>query len=324
MPSLGEQSTGALLRRSTRPRSAWSELALTQHWTNILSPTMRGMLLMVFSTICFTTMQGLIRVVASGADALHPIEIAFFRNVFGVVALTPVFLRLGLRVLHTQRLSLHVTRAMIQSAGMVSFFVALTMIPISEVTALSFSAPLFATVLAVIVFRERIRLRRISALLIGFVGVLIILRPGESVMSAGAILVICSSLGWAIAMLVIKTLTKTDSPVTMTAYAALLMSPVTLVPALFFWTWPTLPQFGLLLCIGIVGTLGHVSFASAFREAELSAILPLDFLRLIWASLFGYFVFAESPSVFTWTGGLMIFASATYIAIREARLSRTP
>lgn len=322
MPALASLSVHRALSQPHRRNRDWLHIAATQRWANLLSPMTRGMLLMVVSTICFTVMQALIRIVASGPDPLHPIEVAFFRNLFGFVALTPMFLRSGLKILHTERFSLHALRAAFQSCGMISFFVALTLIPISEVTALSFSGPLFATVLAVIVFRERIRARRISALLVGFLGVLIILRPGVSALSLGALLIIGSSLGWAISMMMIKTLTKTDSPVTMTAYAALLMSPVTLVPALFVWQWPHLAQLGWMLCIGIVGTLGHICFASAFRETEISAVLPLDFLRLIWAALIGYFVFAESPSIFTWIGGLLIFASATYIAIREAKLSK--
>ena len=205
---------------------------------------------------------------------------------------------------------------------MISFFVGLTMIPLAEVTALSFSAPLFATVLAVLIMGERVRIRRISALLVGFAGVMIILRPGLEVVSTGALFILGSSMVWAVAMTIIKSLTRTESAVTATLYAAVFMAPLTLIPALFVWTNPTFEQLLWLIGVGAFGTVGHIAFAQAFKVAEMSAVLPLDFLRLVWASAFGFLVFAETPGVATWIGGLVIFASASYIAFREARLNR--
>jgi len=238
------------------------------------------------------------------------------------VALLPVLARSGLVVLRTTRLRTHLIRSAIQSVGMMSFFTALTLIPLAEVTALSFSAPLFATVLAILVMGERVRLRRISALILGFSGVLIVLRPGMDAISTGAVLVIASSFGWAVTMTIIKSLARTDSAVTITLYSGLFMAPITLVPALFVWVNPTAMQLLWMLAIGAAGTLGHVAFAQAFKLAEMSAVLPLDFLRLVWASLFGLWLFAEIPSLASWTGGLLIFSSASYIAFREAKLAR--
>lgn len=285
--------------------------------------TAQGIVLMIFATICFTSMQSAIRIVAEDpANPLHPLEIVFLRNVFGVIALAPVFVRSGLMVFRTRRLKLHFARALVQSMGMMSFFVGLTLIPFSEVTALSFSAPLFATVLAVLVMGERVRIRRISALLIGFAGVLVIVQPTAGALSVGALLILGSSFTWAIAMTVIKSLSRTESSVTTTLYAGLFMAPLTFLPALYFWTDPTPVQLVWLLGIGISGTVGHVAFAQAFKLAEMSAVLPLDFLRLVWASAFGFFLFGEIPTLASWTGGLIIFASASYIAFREARLAR--
>lgn len=283
----------------------------------------KGLAFMFVSTICFTGMQSAIRFVAEDtANPLHPLELVFFRNIFGVIAIAPVFMRSGLTILKTRRIGLHLSRAVIQSIGMMSFFVGLTLIPLTEVTALSFSAPLFATVLAIFVMGERVRIRRISALIIGFAGVLIVLQPGVGAVSTGALFIVVSSLIWAIAMTMIKSLSRTDSAVTSTLYAGLFMTPMTLVPALFVWTTPSLHQLMWLLLVGVAGTLGHVCFAQAFKLAEMSAVLPLDFLRLVWASLFGYFLFAETPGLYSWLGGLVIFGSASYIAFREAKLSR--
>ena len=208
----------------------------------------------------------------------------FFRNLFGVVALLPVFFRSGFGVLRTRRLGLHVGRAIIQSAGMMCFFIGLTMIPFAEVTALSFSAPLFATVLAILVMGERVRMRRVCALIVGFIGVLVVLRPDTGAISLGALFVVGSSFVWAVAMAIIKSLSRTESSVTTTLYAALFMAPITLIPALFVWREPNLEQLVWLLGVGAAGTLGHLAFAQAFKIAEMSAVLPLDFLRLVWAS----------------------------------------
>lgn len=276
---------------------------------------------MVFATLMFTGMQIGVRMIASDqANPLHPIELAFFRNVFGVVALAPVIARMGLGVFRTDRLKLHMIRALCQSVGMMCFFTALTLLPLAQINALSFSAPLFATLMAVIVLRERIRARRMSALLVGFAGVMIVLQPWNEGFDLNALLVIGSSFTWAIAMTMIKSLSRTESAVTITLYAGVFLVPLTGIPMLFVWTEPTLTQLAWLLGIGIVATAGHVAFAQAFKIAEMSAVLPLDFLRLIWASTVGFFLFAETPPFMTLIGGAVIFASACYIGIREAQL----
>ena len=288
-----------------------------------LSTTAKGLLLMLLATVCFTSMQTGIRwVAADTSNPLHPLQLVFLRNAFGVLALLPVIMRSGVLVLKTQRLKLHFLRAAIQSAGMMSFFIGLTLIPLAEVTALSFSAPLFATVLAIIVMGERVRIRRISALIIGFVGVIVVLRPDVGAFSTGALFIIGSSFIWAVAMTLIKSLSRTESAITITLYAGLFMAPITLVPALFVWVSPTWEQLAWMLGVGGAGTLGHVAFAQAFKLAEMSAVLPLDFLRLLWASAIGYALFAEVPSIASWVGGLLIFASASYIALREAQIAR--
>ena len=286
-------------------------------------PTVQGIAFMFIATICFTCMQTGVRIVA--ADAANPLpalELVFLRNIFGVVALLPVFLKSGLTVIKTRRMRMHFGRATVQSVGMMCFFTGLLLIPFAEVTALSFSAPLFATVLAILVMGERVRIRRISALVVGFAGVLIVLRPGVEAMSVGALFIIGSSFLWAVAMTMIKSLSRTESSVTTTLYAGLFMAPITLVPALFVWVHPTLEQLIWMLGVGSVGTVGHLAFAQAFKLAEMSAVLPLDFLRLVWASAVGFWLFAESPSLIAWFGGLVIFSSASYIAFREAQLGR--
>ncbi len=278
-----------------------------------------GAALMIMSTICFVSMQSLIRQIG---EELPPVEVAFFRNLFGFCAIAPIFFRQGFKPLKTSRLQLHALRGALQGVSMMAFFTGVTMVPFAEATSISFSAPLFATILAVIILREKIRIRRISALLFGFVGVLVVLRPGFMEVGIGQGLLLSSSLIWGAAIIVIKRLSTSESAATQTAYMGIFMTPITFLPALYVWETPTLDQLGWMALIGIFGTIGHLCFAGAFRRAESSALLPLDFLRLLWASLLGYFLFVEIPDFWVWIGGGLIFISATYIAFREAQLAK--
>ncbi len=278
-----------------------------------------GAALMIMSTICFVSMQSLIRQIG---EELPPVEVAFFRNLFGFCAIAPIFFRQGFKPLKTSRLQLHALRGALQGVSMMAFFTGVTMVPFAEATSISFSAPLFATILAVIILREKIRIRRISALLFGFVGVLVVLRPGFVEVGIGQGLLLSSSLIWGAAIIAIKRLSTSESAATQTAYMGIFMTPITFLPALYVWETPTLDQLGWMALIGIFGTIGHLCFAGAFRRAESSALLPLDFLRLLWASLLGYFLFVEIPDFWVWIGGGLIFISATYIAFREAQLAK--
>jgi drug/metabolite transporter (DMT)-like permease len=278
-----------------------------------------GAALMIMSTICFVSMQSLIRQIGG---ELPPVEVAFFRNLFGFCAIAPIFFRQGFKLLKTSRLRLHALRGALQGISMMAFFTGVTMVPFAEATSISFSAPLFATILAVIILREKIRIRRISALLLGFVGVLVVLRPGFVEVGIGQGLLLSSSLIWGAAIIVIKRLSISESAATQTAYMGIFMTPITFLPALYVWETPTMDQLGWMALIGIFGTIGHLCFAGAFRRAESSALLPLDFLRLLWASLLGYFLFVEIPDFWVWIGGGLIFTSATYIAFREAQLAK--
>ncbi len=281
--------------------------------------TAQGTVLMLFSTVCFVCMQAMVRHVG---ETLPPFEVAFFRNLFGLIALTPIFLQQGLRPLKTRKLRVHALRGSIQACGMLAFFTGVTLIPLAQTTALSFSAPLFATLLAILILGERVRIRRIAALALGFCGMLLVVRPGFAEINLGTLLIIASSVSWGLAIAIIKSMSSTESSATLTVYMGLFLTPITGAFAFFVWETPTWEQLGWLSMIGILGTLGHLAFAQSFRRADSTAVLPLDFTRLIWASIVGYIVWHEIPDAWAWIGGSIIFASATYIAYREARLAR--
>jgi drug/metabolite transporter (DMT)-like permease len=291
-----------------------------RHLYQNASGTLRGMLLIAISAFGFSIMHVMIRLLTARAS-LHPFEVAFFRNLFGVIALLPILARRGTSVLRTGRLRLHALRSVLGLASMLFFFSALQRTALPKVTAMSFTAPLFATAGAVLFLGERIHARRMTALLIGFAGTLVVMRP-ESGIDGGVAMVLASSALWAVALLTIKALSHTESSFVVTLYTGLFMAPLSFIPAAFVWTAPTGREYLWLAAMGTVGTISQLVMTQAFREADATAVLPVDFTRLLWASLFGMLVFGETPELATLVGGTLIFVSTTYITLREARLSR--
>ncbi len=285
-----------------------------------MSGNVRGLAWMVGSTVLATVMLAVVRHVSAG---IHPFEIAFFRQVFGLAVLAPWLLFYGLAPLRTRRLRLHGLRAAINLVAMLAYFTAVAVIPLAEVTALAFAAPVFATILAVLFLGEVVKLRRWAAILFGFAGVMVVLRPGVEIMQAGSMLVVFSAAVWACALIVIKMLGRTESSLTITLYMSLLMAPFSLIPALFVWQWPNLEQLGWLAATGALGTAAQLILVQALKEAETQAVMPVDFLKLIWASMLGFILFDQTPNIFIWLGGAMIFVSTTYIAWREHQLRKS-
>jgi drug/metabolite transporter (DMT)-like permease len=275
----------------------------------------RGIFWMCTAAFGSSSMNGMIR--ETSAD-IHAFEIAFFRNVFGLMALTPMLLKGGLcATLRTSRLPLHFWRGMLNAVAMLSFFLAITMTPLATVAALGFTAPLFAAVLAIPFLGERPGWRRWVGLLVGFLGALVIVRPGIDDVSVGILLLLLSSVSWAGALILIKILARTDTSLTITVYAGLFLTPITAVAALFVWTTPSPEHWLLLIGIGAFGSLTQWSVAQAFHEAEATVVLPFDFTKLLWAALIGYLFFGEIPDPLTLLGGGIILASVSYVAYRE-------
>lgn len=284
-----------------------------------LPVVVRGCLLMLASTVLFACMHALIRY---ATQRLPPVEVAFFRNLFGLLVIAPLLLRMGPSIFRTDRLGRHVTRALVNVGSMLCFFSGLATTPIARATALAFTAPLFTALLSVLFLGEVFRWRRWTAIAIGFVGTLVILRPGLGDVSTGDLLVLASSLLWSIAMIEIKLLGRTESSITITAYVTVLMTPLTFIPALFVWQTPSADLWVWLVLIGVLGTLGQIAVTEALLLADTTVVMPFDFLKLIWATALGMILFAEMPDALTYLGAAMVFASTFFIAWREARLRR--
>ena len=282
---------------------------------------LRGMAAMVLAGLVLMASFGMARHMLEG---LHPFEVAFFRSFFGLLFIVPWLMRQGLLPFETKRLPLHLIRSTIHVAGVLAFFVALKLIPLAEATALFFLAPILSTALAAIFLHEVVRLPRWTAVALGFCGMLVIVRPGVADIELGTLLALASSASAAVGMLIMKNLARTEKAITITVYVTCLMAPMLLVPASFFWTWPSWIGLGWLAAIGLSATFGQYLTAAAFRVADVSVVTPLMFLQLIWAALIGFVFFAEIPDVFLWVGGTMIFASVAYLAYRERSGGSTP
>ena len=275
--------------------------------TAFANPALRGIGLMFVGTFFVAAMIGSIRHVSA---TLHPFEIALFRNLFALVVVLPWFYRYGIAPLRTERFGLHVLRALFNIVAMLAFFYAVSVAPLSEVTALGFSSPIFATVLAALLLGETVIARRWAAIAIGFLGALIILRPGFAAVGSGQMLALFSALAWSCALMVIKTLGRTDSSATIITYMGLLMVPLSLGPALYVWQWPAGHEWIWLISIGVLGGLGQFCVTEALRQADTAVVMPIDFFKLIWVTLIAYLAFGEQVDLFTWIGGAAIFASA--------------
>jgi drug/metabolite transporter (DMT)-like permease len=284
-----------------------------------LPPAARGCALMVLGTFMFAGMHAAIRY---ATQHLPAVEVAFFRNLFGLVVIAPLLARYGLGLFHTQRFGLHMLRAVLNVVSMLAFFVGLSMTPLARATALSFTAPLFTALLSALFLGEVFRWRRWTAIFAGFFGALVILRPGLQAFDFGSLLVLFSSFLWSMALIDIKVLGRTESTLTITVYVTVLLIPMTLVPAAIVWETPGLDLWGWLIFIGVIGTLGQLVVTEAVKLADMTVLMPFDFLKLVWAAFLGIVFFAELPDALTWVGGAIVFGSSFYIAWREAKLRK--
>jgi drug/metabolite transporter (DMT)-like permease len=287
-------------------------------WWQSLSVASRGIILMVISTMCFSVMHTAVRYLSTD---LHPLQIVFFRNLFGMIVFLPLVLRSGFGFMATERLPMHLLRAGLNVMAMSTFFMALSMTPLARVNALAFTAPLFTAVLTVLLLGERFHLRRWSAIFFGFLGATVILRPGVSSIDPGSMLTLLSAFIWGLTMIVIRSLGRTESSLTITGYMITFLSVFSLGPAIYVWQTPHGTAWLVMILIGVSGTLAQILLAESLKTAETTIVLPFDFLKVVWASMLGFMLFAEVPTLYTWIGAAIIFTSSFYVAYRERKLA---
>jgi drug/metabolite transporter (DMT)-like permease len=292
--------------------------SVEQRWM-ALSGNVRGALWMIASGVGFTFMAIAIKLLGHRLDSF---QIAFFRCLIGFVAILPLIGAYGIDVLQTRSLKIHALRGLFGLVAMFASYYAIARIPLASYTALSFTKPLFSTILAVIVLHEIVRWRRWSATAVGFIGVLVMVRPGAETFNAAALFALMDSLSIAFLVTLVKRLPPGETPLGMMFYFGVFSTIAALPPALFVWQWPTTSEWALLAVIGILGALSQSFWIRAYRAGEASLVAPFDYLRLLFAGIAGYLAFAESIDIWTVLGAAIIVISTVYIARREARVAR--
>jgi drug/metabolite transporter (DMT)-like permease len=271
------------------------------------SHRLHGIMWMLVAAVMLTFNHASVRWISAG---LHPFEVTFFRNLLGVAFVIPMLIPGRFAALRTARPMGHLVRAVFNAGFMLTYFLSLSLVPLAEATALSFTAPLASSVLAALILKERLTVPKIIGLLLGFAGVLVIVRPGLQIVSPGSLLIILSSVFSGLVMVSIRDLARTESSLTITAYVAIFLVPITLIPALAVWEWPTARQFGELCVMAFFATLGQLALSRAAKLAETSVIMPIDFTRMIWASVIGVLVFGDALNGFVVTGAAIILLGA--------------
>ena len=246
----------------------------------------------------------------------------FFRFFIGLVIILPYIIKNKDLVLQTTHLKQHFLRAMLGLPAMLLYFSALVLLPIEKLTAISFVVPLIVTILAVFFLGEKIYIYRTLALILGFSGMLVIIRPGFVDISIGVYMVLFSALLWSINIIITKKISKDDSAITILAYQSIFMSLLSFFILIFFWEMPSLKTFIYLILAAMCGTILHLSLNHAFKLVDVSMTQPYSFLNLVFASIIGYFVFDEIPDLYTWIGAFIIFTGVLIISYREMKLDK--
>jgi drug/metabolite transporter (DMT)-like permease len=246
----------------------------------------------------------------------------FFRFFLGLIIILPYIIKKKNLVLKTNHLKQHFLRAILGLPAMLLYFSALVLLPIEKLTAISFVVPLIVTILAVFFLGEKIYIYRTLALMLGFSGMLVIIRPGFVDISIGVYMVLFSALLWSINIIITKKISKDDSAITILAYQSIFMSLLSFFIVIFFWEMPSLKTFIYLVLAAMCGTVLHLTLNHAFKLVDVSMTQPYSFLNLVFASIIGYFVFDEIPDFYTWIGALIIFTGVLIISYREMKLDK--
>lgn len=276
-------------------------------------------LLMLGGTVMFAFMALMIRL---ASQSLHTFEVAFFRNLFGLFAATPLLLRHGPSLLQTNQWGRYITRCLIGIGSMFCAFWAIGNLPLAQAISLSYSSPIFVTVAAVFMLGEVVRARRWAAVLVGFIGVLVIVRPGSAEFSLGMLVAVAAALLSGLVAIQIKQLSQSEPADRIVLLTTLIWVPMSLIPALFVWTWPQGITWLWAIGAGVLGTGGHMLWTRALKLGEVSALTPISFMQLPIVAVAGWLLFDESVDRWTIIGAGIILAANFYIAHREAQLAR--
>lgn len=272
-------------------------------------------------TVLITGTQNItIRLAAD--DGAHSFQIVLFRNLFGLLSVVALILWTERRIPRTRYLGLIALACVAHVVSMFAGYFGIAVLPLNESAALGFAMPLFATVGAALFLGETVRARRWTAVILGFLGVLIILRPGMIPFELGAAGVLVSAMLGAVVTLMFKRFIGGEGAYTLILYQSLFSTLFAVPPAVMVWEAPGHLAVWMMIANGVLGTLGWITFLRACERADASALMPFEFLRLPVVAIFAYLIFAEVPDRWVWLGAAVIFSSTLYIAHREAVVAR--
>ncbi len=274
---------------------------------------------MLFTAFNFAAMLGVARYLS--AD-LSIFVISFWRNFLAALMFLPLALRVRATRLPNRSVLMHVARATCLVASSTTMYLAVAVMPIAEVTAISFTTPLFTVVLAAFFLSEKLTAARLIGLTVGFAGVLMMLRPGVAVFDLAAFYVLVSSVTFGGVVIFGRILAMRESAELMVALLALISVPLSLLPALFVWDWPTATEFLWLAAMALFGNLNMYGIVRSLKIAEASQTQPYDFLRLPATAAVGFLFFAELPDAWTWIGAAIICAGTIWVTRAESRAAR--
>ena len=275
--------------------------------------------LAIASTLTAALMASCVKFISND---LNTFSICFYRCIIGLILILPFVAKNKFQALKSKNIKLQFGRSMINVISMICWFSALGMMQLEKAAALGFTTPLFTTVLAVIFLGEVIRVHRTAALALGFVGILVIIRPGYIPFEYSTLIMLIASLTFSFVLIFVKRLSAIDTNLTIIFYHLLFMTPVFFIISLFFWEPITWDQLLIFIIMGTAGLLSHWCMTQSLKMSDTTFVMPLQFTKLIWVSLIGLFIFSETPDFWTWIGGVIIFVSVIYITYRESFIKK--
>ena len=279
-----------------------------------MNNNVKAILLTLSGSFFAVLMEALIR---SAQYDSNVYTIGFLRFFFGLLIIFPYIIKNKFTTYKTKNIKFYFIRGFLNLPMMILGFGALIYVPFEQFKAMNFLSPIIVVLLSFIIFREKILILRIIALIIGFVGMLIIIRPGYVDLNIGTIMILTSLIFWSFIIILSKFVSKDDSPITMVTYQYTLMTIFALPLAIYFWEMPSIMSFVYVFIGAISGTVLHLSLALSYKYADLSVTQPIWFSGLIFGSAFGYFMFQELPDFWTWIGGIVVFSSVLLITYKE-------
>jgi drug/metabolite transporter (DMT)-like permease len=288
-------------------------------WLYRLPPNVQGAVWLVTGGFIFTSTGAMIRLLS---EQIESVQTAFLRAVIGLALLVPIIASGRVVPWRSQRIGGHFWRTLVGTTSMVLGFYAVTLLPLADATAIAFSQPLFSVLLAALIVGEKVRWRRWTATIVGFAGVLVMVRPGEGTLQVGALVAIANAAMVAFSILLVKRLSDTETPLMILTQFAVFSTLLLLPPALWVWRWPDLWGWTLAFGVALTATVGQYFWVQAFKVGEMSAVAPFEYLRLPFAVFVGWLLWSEMPVIWTYLGAAIVIASAIYIAHREAQLAR--